>query len=314
MIATSMAVESVATPPLPEVEGVSHRWVDAGGLRMHVAETGRPDGEPVLLLHGWPQHWYMWRGIIPGLAERYRVIAPDLRGLGWSDAPPSGYRKEEMTADVLRLLDELRVESANLIGHDWGGYVGFLLSILHPERVRTYLALNIIHPWQRAPRRLAELPAGVSALARLSYQLAIITPGVNRRLLRRPEFIPRFLKAGAVHSDAWSEADFEAYRRPLRDPARIRASAAIYRTFLARELVPLLRGRYHDRRLQAPTLLLFGVRDFAMRPEQLAEYEPYADEMRVELVSDSAHFIAEEKPELVARRALEHFEGSGAEG
>src|SRR4051794_33022829 len=79
--------------PFPEVEGVEHRYVDAGGLRMHVAEAG-PQGEPIMLLHGWPQHWYLWRDVIPPLAEEYRVIAPDLRGFGWSDAPPDGYDKE----------------------------------------------------------------------------------------------------------------------------------------------------------------------------------------------------------------------------
>src|SRR5687767_14115632 len=80
--------------PFPEVQGVSHRFVDAGGLHMHVAEAG--EGEPVVLLHGWPQHWYEWRRQIPALAQHYRVICPDLRGFGWTDAPASGYEKENL--------------------------------------------------------------------------------------------------------------------------------------------------------------------------------------------------------------------------
>ena len=74
--------------PFPEVEGVQHRFIEAGGLRMHVAEAGQ--GDPLVLLHGWPQHWYEWRHQIPVLSQHYRVICPDLRGLGWSDAPPRG--------------------------------------------------------------------------------------------------------------------------------------------------------------------------------------------------------------------------------
>jgi pimeloyl-ACP methyl ester carboxylesterase len=268
---------------------------------MHVAEAGPPDGQPVLLVHGWPQHWYEWRHVVPGLAERFRVLAPDLRGLGWTDAPPDGYLKEEMALDLIRLLDALELDGVDLVGHDWGGYIGFLLGLLHPERIRRYLALNIIHPW--IVFRVRSAPD----LLRLTYQLPIITPGVNRRLIDRADFMPRFLNAGAVHKDAWSEADIEAFRAPLRDPARIRASARIYRSFLTRELVPLLRGRYRRHRLRAPTLLLFGVRDFAMRPEQLQGYQPYADDMRVELVEDSAHFIAEERPDLVVDRALRLF-------
>jgi pimeloyl-ACP methyl ester carboxylesterase len=73
--------------PFPHVDGVSHRHVDAGSLTMHLAEAGPPDADPILILHGWPQHWYEWRHQIPTLAQHYRVIAPDLRGLGWSDAP-----------------------------------------------------------------------------------------------------------------------------------------------------------------------------------------------------------------------------------
>ncbi|MFY9488658.1 MAG: alpha/beta fold hydrolase [Solirubrobacterales bacterium] len=70
---------------LRDIPGVTHRLVTANGVRLHVAEAG--SGEPVMLLHGWPQHWWMWRKVIPALAERYRVIVPDLRGSGWSEAP-----------------------------------------------------------------------------------------------------------------------------------------------------------------------------------------------------------------------------------
>ena len=81
-------------------EGVEHRWVDvAGGLRVHVAEAG--EGPPLLLLHGWPQHWWMWREVIPALARSHRVICADLRGHGWTDAPRSGYAKERLASHVI---------------------------------------------------------------------------------------------------------------------------------------------------------------------------------------------------------------------
>jgi pimeloyl-ACP methyl ester carboxylesterase len=95
---------------MPTVEGVSHRWVEARGLRFHVAEAGSGK-DPVLLLHGWPQHWYEWRNLMPALAM-------DLRGFGWSDAPRDGYEKENLAADVLAVLDELGLERVKLVGHD----------------------------------------------------------------------------------------------------------------------------------------------------------------------------------------------------
>ena len=113
---------------------MQHRWVHiAGGLRVHVAEAG--EGPPLLLLHGWPQHWWMWKGVIPALAESHRVICPDLRGHGWTDAPPWGYEKEGLASDALALLDALEIERVGMLGHDWGGLVGFLLSLRAPERI-----------------------------------------------------------------------------------------------------------------------------------------------------------------------------------
>src|SRR5512133_641344 len=85
----------------PRLAGVDHRFVQIPSLRMHVAEAGNPDAPTVLLLHGFPQHWWEWRKVIPPLAERSRVVAPDLRGAGWTDAPADGYTVGDVLADVL---------------------------------------------------------------------------------------------------------------------------------------------------------------------------------------------------------------------
>src|ERR1700710_1360374 len=105
-----------------EVAGVTHRDVVVDGVRLHVAEAGDGDGPPLLLLHGWPQHWWSWRHLIPQLAQTHRVIACDLRGWGWSSAPPGDYAKATFARDVLALLDAEGLERVTLMGHDWGGY------------------------------------------------------------------------------------------------------------------------------------------------------------------------------------------------
>ena len=102
---------------------------------MHIAEAGNPDAPPVLLLHGFPQHWWEWRKVILPLAERYRVVAPDLRGAGWTDAPADGYTVDQVLADVLALLDKLALRRVGLVAHDFSAFVGFRLCFDHPERV-----------------------------------------------------------------------------------------------------------------------------------------------------------------------------------
>ncbi|TDT24448.1 alpha/beta hydrolase family protein [Streptomyces sp. BK208] len=104
--------------PQPEVAGVHHSQVNVRGVRLHVAQAGT--GEPVVLLHGFPQHWYGWRRLIPLLSERYRLICVDQRGFGWSDAPARGYDTDSRVADIIGLLDALGLDRVRLIGHDWG--------------------------------------------------------------------------------------------------------------------------------------------------------------------------------------------------
>ena len=287
---------------LPDVEGMTHRMVEVGEVQIHVAEAG--SGPPVLLLHGWPQHWYAWRRVAPRLAAEHRVICPDLRGFGWSDAPPGAYDKATLAQDVIGLLDALGLERVDLVAHDWGAWIGFILCLEHPQRFAHYLALNMCTPWPDPPS-----PRGITVLARLWYQVALATPILGQGLIRRTSFVRRLITAGAVHP-AWTDEELDAFTARLRDPARAEASVHLYRTFLIRELPRFLGGQFRGRRLTVPTLLLHGTHDLAIDHRALGRWRSHADEMDVELREDSGHFIAEELPEIVVARARELFEGS----
>jgi pimeloyl-ACP methyl ester carboxylesterase len=288
---------------MPEVPGMSHREVMASGVRFHVAEAG--SGPPVVLVHGWPQHWYCWRKVAPLLADGHRVICPDLRGFGWSDAPPGRYDKQTLADDLIAILDALEIERVDLIAHDWGAWAAFIACLDHPERFGHYVALNIPTPWPNKPS-----PRAALGLWRLWYQGALSTPGLGRALIQRTDFVKRLIRTGAVHPDSWTDADLESFAAVLREPARTDASVRLYRTFVLRELVPYLSGRNRGRRLTVPTLLLHGTRDLAIDHRQLGDWEPWADDMAVELRDDSGHFIAEELPEVVADRAKALFAGA----
>src|SRR5262249_7719435 len=125
------------TMDLPAVDGVTHRTVSARGVDFHVAEAGA--GDPIVLVHGWPQHWWSWRRVVPLLAPHARLLMPDLRGFGWSSVPPGGYDKRTLADDLLALIDELRLERVRLVGHDWGAFAGFLACLAAPERFSAFL-------------------------------------------------------------------------------------------------------------------------------------------------------------------------------
>jgi pimeloyl-ACP methyl ester carboxylesterase len=278
--------------PLPELPGVEHRYVDAGGLRTHVAETG--DGPPLVLLHGWPQHWWGWHRVVPLLRDHFRLVMPDLRGHGWTAAPPSGYDKEQLATDVLALLDALGIDRARIAAHDWGGWVAFLLALREPERVERMVTLNIPPPMGRADPRAA------LGAWRFWYQGVLASP-FGARLVERGSLV-RLLLTGDRRRPAAEAEDVDPFVDVLRDPARARASQLLYRTFLTRELPAIVAGRYAKARLHVPTRMLHGTGDFAIGERLLRGAEQHADDLEVELVDGSGHFIIDEKPELVADR------------
>jgi len=281
--------------PIPELPGVEHRFVDARGVRFHVAEAGDPMAEPVVLLHGWPEHFYAWRRIIGPLAERYRVIAPDLRGFGWSEAPPGGYLKSELAADVVALLDALELDRVRLAGHDWGGFTSFLVALDHPERVSHLAVAGMSHPWVEPDEGLA---ARLTTLRRISYMFVLAAPGIGANVIRRiPNFTRTVLRKSSVDPDAtWTPEEMEQFVAQWAEPDRAAAGVGIYRSFLTKELPELARGGFRNRVLEMPAVLFCGVADPVIRPRNLEGFEANAPQMTLEVVEDAGHWLPEEAP------------------
>ncbi|MCA1710937.1 MAG: alpha/beta fold hydrolase [Actinobacteria bacterium] len=283
--------------PMPVLSGVTHRTVDADGLAVHVAEAGPQDAPPLVLLHGWPQHWWCWNRVVPLLAGDYRLVMPDLRGHGWTDAPPSGYGKEQLATDLLGTMDALGLDRVGLIGHDWGGWTGFLACLRAPERFRGFLALGITHPFQKVDLRVLQSWRG-------AYQVALSTPVLSSWALRAtPRLVEQAVKAGSLRD----VGDPRTYGEVFQEPARARASARLYRTFLLSEAGPVMRGRYRDRRLTVPTRLVGGSGDPVITSAFLKGYEDHADDLTVEVLEGVGHFIPEEAPDVVTDRARQLF-------
>jgi len=274
-------------PALPSLPGVDHEFVDAGGLKTHVALAGDPDAPPLLLLHGWPQHWWVWREVIPQLAREHRVIAPDLRGHGWTDAPREGYEKEQLVDDQLALLDALGVERVTWVGHDWGAWVGMLAGLRAPERIARLIPMCVPPPF--APRR-----DPLVMLLALGYQGPISTP-VLGPLLARHGFQAQILRRARARG-SFTDAEVATYDDVFK--ARPHVSVAMYRTFLVREAAPVGSGRYAGQVMPVPTRLVLGDRDLITRgiPAGPLDGQP---NVVVERVEGIGHFLPEEAPEAV---------------
>jgi len=286
----------------PKVAGVTHRFVETPRLRFHVAEAGA--GEPVLLLHGWPQHWWAWRKVIPLLASEQRIIVPDLRGFGWSDAPSAGYSTEELVDDIVGLLDALGLDEVLVIGHDVGGRLGFHLALREPNRVRRLVTLNALHPYWSFSRLAPQA-------WRFWWTVFVETALVGRWVMRRvPAFTRMLFSLGAADRAALSPAEVAEFVASAREPARARASEHLMYRFAYHEIIPTLLGRNRGLRLSVATLML--TRDVQLSRRSLGGYQRYADELSVELVAGGGHFLPEERPELVVASARAFFQrGAG---
>lgn len=284
----------------PSLPGVTHRHVAARGLSVHVAEAGQ--GPPLVLQHGWPQHWYAWRAIIPDLAEHFRVICPDMRGFGWTEAPAGGYDKDGLAEDLLAVCDALGVERFSLAGHDWGGYVAFIVAMRWPERVERLVMLNTGHGFVKVDSRLVRAQLG------FWYMPIIGLPGLGPALVRHGGIVRAIVRWGHPGGVPWDDTTWEAYLAPLREEARAHATQRLYGLFVAREFPQVLMGRWKHHRLTVPTLFLHGAADRILRPDFLRGYERYADEFHLELLDGVGHFICDAQPDRVSRRMIEFLQ------
>ena len=285
-----------AEPPVVE------RRLRVPAAELCVRETGT--GQPLLLLHGWPQDGRMWEPLIGDLSERYRVLVPDLRGFGNSEAPRGDYSKHSLAEDVLALLDAEGIERVTIVGHDWGGWIAWLLALEHPERVGRFAALDI-----PPPGRLRASPARLpGALLFGSYQYLISAPLLGERLVSSERAISAFIRSGGGSRGGVSAASADRYARAIARPERAHVSVALYRTFLLRELPAIARGTYTERELTVPGLCVMGGESSLTKLLGVPEEEA---NLRVEVLPGAGHFLVDEAPRQVLAQLLP-FLGDGS--
>ncbi|HKO26358.1 MAG TPA: alpha/beta hydrolase [Solirubrobacteraceae bacterium] len=283
---------------LPEqvrVEGVEHTSVALDGFDAHLATAGDSGGEPVVLLHGWPLHWWSFRHLIRRLAEDgRRVLAPDLRGFGWSGTPGWGYASAQFTRDLFALLEALGVERVDLVGHDWGCFVGYRATLEAPGRFRRFVAMSGPGPHAGYSART------VATLWRYWYQQPLALPILGPRTVRRMGS-PRSLVGRWAGLHRTSEEVVRAYMLQFDDRARVDASVALYRDALLHAFTTPFLPEYRHARLRVPTLHIHGTKDRPTSPAFVRPMAARSDQWRLELLDGVGHLILDEAPEQVER-------------
>lgn len=283
---------------MPALDGVEHRFVDLpNGVTIHVADAGPADGPAVMLVHGFPQNWWEWHPLIgPLAADGYRVLCPDLRGAGWSSAPRSQYRKNDMADDLAGVLDRLGVRPVKLVAHDWGGPVAFIMMLHHPAKVSGFFGVNTVGVWAKRDLTTAR------DLWRFWYQLPIALPVVGPRLVRNPNSrLSRWLMSWAGDGFTLPDDDLQMYAECMREPGHAVAGSRWYRTALTGEMLRWPR-EFGDARVDVPVRWLQGTGDPVLRPNLLRGYGERCSDFEVELVDGVGHWIVEQSPELVLDR------------
>ncbi|WP_341717169.1 alpha/beta fold hydrolase [Micromonospora sp. FIMYZ51] len=274
--------------------------IDARGLRFDITTGGPEQGEPVLLLHGFPQHSGEWADVTPTLhAAGLRTYAPDQRGYspGARPAAVEAYRLAELVADAVAVLDALGVDAAHVVGHDWGAVVGWALAAGHPDRVRTLTAVSVPHPAAMA----YALGKDRRQQVRSAYMLLFRRPGVAEKTLlaRDASGLRRLLRS------VGDAARISTYAEPMRQPGALTAALNWYRAMSRSELAATAP-------VTVPTSYVWSDRDVAIGRTAAEACAGYVrgDYRFVEL-SGVSHWIPDQVPTPLAEVILARARATG---
>jgi pimeloyl-ACP methyl ester carboxylesterase/ketosteroid isomerase-like protein len=274
---------------------IRHRTVTVGAVDLHVAELG--EGPPVVLIHGFPQHWLMWRSLMRALAANgFRAIAYDQRGMGGSTITPDGYDKRTLAHDLAGLMDALEISAASIVGYDHGGGTALAFAFEHPHRTTRLAVLEYAPPgfgyeYGLQPTRNWQ-----------SWQLAFFTqPDVAVQFImgKERDLLAWYFWHWSANPDAVDQADFESYVRQLQKPGALRGGFSHFAAvFDDTELFKT----YAATKIAAPVLAVGGARAAASFVE--TAMRALATDVEGHIVPDCGHWIADEQPEALASLVL----------
>jgi pimeloyl-ACP methyl ester carboxylesterase len=270
----------------------AHHTAQVNGTRLHYVTAG--EGPPVMLLHGWPQTWYEWRHVIDLLADEYQVVAPDLRGFGYSAKPAAGYDAATMAADLAALADHLGLRDVTVLGHDWGAVFGYVYAAKTPSQVRALGIVEMALPGVGVMEQaMAPQPQG-NFLWHMGFQSVPDLPELLIAGKERP-YLRWFFEHFAYDPAAITAADLDVYTDAITQVGALRAGLAVYQDFFttADQVAALAKTP-----LEIPVRAYGG--EACLGGATLASVQAVAPAAEGGAIERCGHWAGEERPDVVA--------------
>lgn len=280
-----------------------HGRAKVNGIELHYAATG--SGKLMLFVHGFPEFWYAWRGMLDRFGRDHLAVAYDTRGINLSDRPPavSDYEPKNLVADIAGMIRHFGQEKCILVGHDWGGVGCWAFAIAHPEMVEKLVIINSPHPGVFA-RLIREDAAQQKASA---YMLMFRGEDAEEKLLADRCAALRGRITGPLREKGvMTAADEDAYVEAWTRPGALTAGLNYYRAMKIKP--PQEAGRRGEApapsaasvSVRVPTLVVWGMKDTALLPGNLDGLEAFVPDLTVRRVPEGTHWVIHEYPDEVA--------------
>ena len=280
---------------------IRFEYIPTNGIRLHTALAGPENGDPVFLLHGFPDAWFGWEAQIEPLAEAgFRVIVPDQRGYNLSDKPigVSSYQMDTLGDDILGLADALGHDRFHLAGHDFGAMVGWNLAMRHPQRLQRLAIANVPHPVVMRNY----LRTHPSQMLKSWYAFFFQLPGLPERVVKAKNWQSLI----SVMPNDLTAKKRDRYREAWAQPGAMTSMINWYRASLWQ-----MRKSTEISQIRVPTLVLWGKQDPHISYEMASLSVDLCEAGSLVTFEDATHWVMHDKPEEVNQLLIEHFRRKG---
>ncbi len=266
---------------------IEEKYIKINGITLHTIITG--SGEPLILLHGFPDFWYGWKNIILGLKDKFQLIVPDMRGYNLSDKPDGieNYKLDILIEDIKGLSEKLGFTEFNLAGHDWGGMVSWALAEKYPEILKKLIILNAPHP--KIFRKLITKDNDQKKAS--GYIVRFLKEGESFLFENNFQALQLSVFGTAKNKKAFSEFDKEKYIEAWSQPGALTGGVNYYKANRSYEEWSGI--------INVPTLVIFGMKDIFVLPKVLEGLEDFIKDLKIVRIENASHWVMHDDPELV---------------